>query len=81
MYTVPLPAQVARDLHVADEGAAVDHCCRAAPRNAAISGVDGHESALAAIVKVVPGNVQSPEERRAGIVISPARLAVGTSPR
>src|SRR5438874_1375998 len=72
----PAARQVARDLHIADERAAIDHCCRAAPRGAAISGKDAHESALADI-KVVPGNVQSPKERRAGIVISPARFAIG----
>src|SRR6266480_1043082 len=72
----PAARQIARDLHIADEGAAVDHCCRAAPRGAAISGVDAHQSALTDI-KVVPGNVQCPEKRRARIVISPARFAIG----
>src|SRR6266446_7853357 len=72
----PAARKVSRNLHVANEGAAVDHCCRAAPRGAAISGVDAHQSALTDI-KVVPGNVQCPEERRARIVISPARFAIG----
>src|SRR4029077_16842912 len=31
----------------------------------------------AADIEVVPGNVQWPEERRTGVVIGPARLAVG----
>src|SRR5438552_391899 len=74
----PAARQVARDLHIADERAAIDHCCRAAPRGAAISGKDAHESALADI-KVVPGNVQSPKETQSGIVISPARFAISRS--
>src|SRR6266550_2792852 len=72
----PAARQVARDLHVADKRTAVDHCCRAAPRGAAIGGKDAHQSALADI-KVVPGNVQSPKERRGGIIVGPARFAVG----
>ena len=63
----PAARKVARNLHVANEGGAVDHGCRAAPRDTAISGVDGHESALAD-VKVVPGNVQCPKNGELGLL-------------
>jgi len=67
----PVARHVAGDLHVADEGAGVAHCYRAMPRDAVVTGEGGHERA-GSHVKVVPGNVHSPEERRTGIVIGPA---------
>jgi hypothetical protein len=71
----PVAPQVARDLNVADEKTGVAHCYRGVPRGAAVSGVRGKESA-ASHVEVVPRNVQSPEERRARIIVRPAGLSI-----
>src|SRR5207249_449062 len=72
----PAARQVARDLHVAHKGSLSAHHMRAAPSGASISRRNDKDVRVG-LIKVVPGNVQSPEERRTRIVISPARLAVG----
>src|SRR5207244_13156487 len=72
----PAAREVARDLHVAHKGSLCAHHCRAAPSRAPISRMNG-EDVRVGLIKVVPGNVQSPKERRTGIVISPPRFAVG----
>ena len=48
---------------------------RGCPRGAAVSG-EGDEDVRVAKIKVVPGNIHSPEERRTGVVIGPARFPV-----
>src|SRR5207253_4191823 len=72
----PAARQVARDLHIAHKGSLSAHHMRAAPSGASISRRNDKDVRVG-LIKVVPGNVQSPEERRTRIVISPARLAVG----
>ena len=74
----PAARQVARDLHVADKGSLGAYHRRAAPSRASISRRNDKDVRVG-LIKVVPGNVHPPEERRAGIVIHPARLAVVTT--
>src|SRR5438094_5329284 len=72
----PAARKVARDLHVAHKGSLSAHHHWAAPSGTAISRAD-NEDVRVGLIKVVPGNVQSPEKRRSGVVISPARFAIG----
>ena len=52
----PAARQVARDLHVTDEGSLRAHHHRAAPSRAPISRMNG-EDVRVGLIKVVPGNV------------------------
>src|SRR5205823_3311253 len=72
----PAARKVARDLHVAHKGSLSAHHHWAAPSGAAISRRNDKDVRVG-LIKVVPGNVQSPEKRRSGVVISPARFAIG----
>src|SRR5256885_4975918 len=72
----PAARKVARDLHVAHKGSLSAHHHWAAPSGAAISRRNDKDVSVG-LIKVVPGNVQSPEKRRSGVVISPARFAIG----
>src|SRR5207253_819888 len=71
----PAARKVARDLHVAYKGSLSAHHHWAAPSGAAISRRNDKDVRVG-LIKVVPGNVQSPKERRTRVVISPARFAV-----
>ena len=71
----PIARHVTGDLRVADEGTAVDHCYRWAPCGAIVGG-EGFDQGTPTNVKVVSGDVHSPEERRGWIVVGPARFAV-----
>ena len=73
---VPVARHVTGDLHVADEGILSAHHHRAAPSITVISGAN-NEDVRVADIKVVPGNIHVSEVRRARVIISPARLAVG----
>ena len=70
---------VAGDLHVADEVSASGNLYRTGPRHAAIRGANDEDAAAGAAcdIKVVPGNIHSPEEGRGWVVIRKARLPVG----
>src|SRR4029077_18140483 len=70
---------VAGDLHVADEVSASRNLYRTGPRHAAIRGANDEDAAAGAAcdIKVVPGNIHTPEEGRGGVVIRKARLSVG----
>src|SRR5580765_5637626 len=70
---------VAGDLHVADEVSARGNLDRTGPRHAAIRGANDEDAAAGAAcdIKVVPGNIHSPEEGRGWVVIRKARLSVG----
>src|SRR5438105_13015100 len=71
----PIARHVTCDLRVADEGTAIDHCYRGAPRSAVVSG-EAFNQGAPTHVKVVPGNIHSSEEGRGWIIVGPARLAV-----
>src|SRR4029077_5025981 len=70
---------VAGDLHVADEVSASGNLYRTGPRHAAVSGANDEDAAAGAAwdIKVVPGNIHSPEKGRGCVVIRKARLPVG----
>ena len=75
MYTSPV-ARVTGDLHVADEGAGVDHCYRGCSKWRRCQWSSVTKQGAAADIEVVPGNVHVPEDGRAGVVVGPARLPV-----
>src|SRR4029077_4143289 len=70
---------VAGDLHVADEVSASGNLNRTGPPHAVVSGANDEDAAAGAAwdIKVVPGNIHSPEEGRGCVVIRKARLSVG----
>src|SRR4029077_599553 len=72
---------VAGDLHVADEVTDSGNLYRTGPRHAVVSGANDEDAAAGAAwdIKVVPGNIHSPEEGRGWVVIRKARLSVGRS--
>ena len=76
----PVARHVTGDLRVADEGASVGHCYRAAPR-AAVSVERLTTKSALTHVKVVPGNIHVPEEGRGWVVVCPARFAVVAAAR
>src|SRR5678815_120164 len=73
----PAPGHITRDLHVADEGRLSAYHDRAVPCGTVITG-EGNEDVRVASIKVVPGNIHPPEERRRWVVVRPTRLTIVT---